>query len=1247
MSAAVLAAAARIQATVVGRHASADDVGPHVYPMTTTARVDRRRGAIVDIHGRSLDGCTVHLSVEGFSPYCFIALPPGVERHTISAFVRTLNAALTLIGIQNEGDIERDARDALRDGADAVVAIECVEHVPIRLNGTYNSSALESFLRITFFSPRLMSAARALIEAMYEQRATFGNLEAGARSTLADVVFALRDAAHTSFGGDDDGDADDVDASAAPVSADFALFHTRDRDIEEEAPAPSSSSSSSRGAVVVDTRVARAAAAVLQEAAHRAGRLARAFQFIVDTPLELFEADMSFVKRFYVDLGCSPFECLVYDPRRARRLDSSFVDVALECSVATLSRHADASLHTRLPPVVALAFDIETLMPPARKVLQVGAHVGNPLVDANGDETISVGFTLGSLPPNAPSLAGVTLFTYATEAALLADVFAFAAALRPDVVLGHNSDTFDFPYLYDQAKALDVKPVPIGRTYRQPYIRDAHFSSKGQGRLEFKAVSIDGVLVLDSLKMFLRSTEPRHKLRNYTVAALSTKLIGDNKDDVKYSEIESLMQSPEGRERLLHYCLKDAHLPFRLIGRERMLFKILSLARLASATPADVNNNGVQGLLKGLFFRRFFEAQPRYIMLTLTAVARAAALRGFKGAFVMRMLRGLLRFIAVLDFASLYPSIIRTFNACWTTYVPDAATARRIFGERADECVWDVCEDAFPDLPREQQPRFVKATERPGIMPAVLAMLGEGRKAAKGRAKAALARAAAAPEGSRERADAEFDAVRADMEQLAIKVIMNSVYGILGSSTSWGFLLALAAFVTALGRQENVAMCKYVSSVYAPAHGLRITTVYGDTDSGFFRIDDPATPMTLERAVAIAVDIEHDVNAMLQRKYGERADNVLIIEAEKVYDRFLGVTSKRYAGRVAAIAGGRAGPLKTKSSGLESDRRDSVRFVADVVAHVLHLLLDDGDDVDTATRTRRVAEYMRYEVLDALAAGDVSWERFIKSSKLSRRIADYTQKTLPPHVDVAKRVNARAGVERVKPGDRVQYVPVVNDVARNKSAAHEDPEYAWTHGMRLDVRSFIDEVLPPVARLLAPALIDPTRAPPVPLAFLDDADEEAEVQNEKAVAADDLAALRSVVASVPPRGKRARVTIAPLAAQAPAAAPVRGLFARARRRCRMCADFVDAPGADLCATHAADASVVEETRAATAAATAALDATLEAHGRTCAACKAVPFEPVARVVADIEDAYSCGNTDGCDVFWQRRYVKRRRRGGAF
>lgn len=162
--------------------------------------------------------------------------------------------------------------------------------------------------------------------------------------------------------------------------------------------------------------------------------------------------------------------------------------------------------------------------------------------------------------------------------------------------------------------------------------------------------------------------------------------------------------------------------------------------------------------------------------------------------------------VATLDFSSLYPSIVRRWNLCYTTLIPVGEE-----GNYPAEHVTRTPEGAF----------FVTADLRPGLLPEILTVLTEKRKAA----KAQLKEAQAAGDSAR--------AAVLDGRQLALKVSANSVYGFTGAATGPLHCMQICASVTAFGREAILKSAELVEATYtvAKGYGFDFKVLYGGADA--------------------------------------------------------------------------------------------------------------------------------------------------------------------------------------------------------------------------------------------------------------------------------------------------------------------------------------------------------------------------------------------------------------------------------
>ena len=313
-----------------------------------------------------------------------------------------------------------------------------------------------------------------------------------------------------------------------------------------------------------------------------------------------------------------------------------------------------------------------------------------------------------------------------------------------------------------------------------------------------------------------------------------------------------------------------------------------------------------------------------------------------QGGHVLEPLAGLHRNVWVFDFKSLYPSIIRTFNIDPLSYVPGSAPET--------------------DLIRTPEGAFRRG---PAILPRLLDELFPRREAAKQR--------------------------RDDTAAHAIKILMNSFYGVLGTSACRFYNPALANSITGMGKQLLLW-----SKRWFEAAGY--TVLYGDTDSLFVRAGDGDDS---ERASATALELAAALNAELTRYIAEgwRVHSRLELEFEKLYLRLFlpharhsaRGASKRYAGLV--YGGGRE---RVEFMGMEVVRRDWTQLAKQVQRELYRapVLRPAGRCLSRGNRRQ-----VRNGGLD---------EELVYHKNLRKDTGEYTA-TTPPHVAAARKSSQPSG----------------------------------------------------------------------------------------------------------------------------------------------------------------------------------------------------------------------------------------------
>ena len=640
-------------------------------------------------------------------------------------------------------------------------------------------------------------------------------------------------------------------------------------------------------------------------------------------------------------------------------------------------------------PLRILSFDIEAagrrgVFPQAEidPVIQIGIHF-HVLADADS-ETIRPGLKPVLLSFQKCDEIGeeADVFSFDDERMMLLAFKEIVMAFDVDIFTGYNVCGFDFGYLKTRAVTLGCALAePNDQSLREGEvgeegerfdlmtrllksqgsasslgIKETEYFSVQMGKQRRVKVSVAGRGVLDML-LAIRNDQS-YRLEKYSLDFVSSYFLGDHKKDVHFTQITPMwMEGPASRRMLGEYCLQDAKLPVDLMIKVDSLTQTIEMAR-AVGVPFDyVMQRGQMIRTTSLLLRRSKERQfifpnrnpfARQSALAATALTASAASattsvpnnknKGYQGATVLEPECGLHRFVGVVDFSAMYPSIMMAHNICASTIILDKhhPLVTGSSSSSSEDEVLRVCGHVF-----------VSASRVKGLIPDVVETL----QICRGKAKKAFA-AATDP----------FKKKIARASELAYKAASNSVYGFFGSDLSILSIKALAESVTAVGRNDIMIVKGMAEKMYP--EGL---VVYGDTDSVFIRhslpaemADGPTVDAVMEasqRTIALA----DAVNAVMKRPKK--------LEFEKVYGAMLLLSKKRYGGLLFKPdhKWGTQPPIDIK--GLQSQRRDGCPLVRDLVRDCLTSILHTGSHVDAAGLVRlRLLEIMEDKVpLDVYA----------------------------------------------------------------------------------------------------------------------------------------------------------------------------------------------------------------------------------------------------------------------------------------
>ncbi len=736
---------------------------------------------------------------------------------------------------------------------------------------------------------------------------------------------------------------------------------------------------------------------------------------------EVYETDILFRNRFLIDRGLHGMGWVSVSPSK-----ESIPAGKMYCGAVCLDPHPAEVEKLPNAALKFLSFDIECL--------PIGGSMPSP--DASPVIMISLTFAPAYKGHNTIVLvakpvsgAGLDVEALESEEFMFKRFFEILREYDPDILVGYNINDFDIPYISDRVKLLSDS----GATIDSGSGRDGRpMSYRKIGTMTL--ISMTGRVVVDVLPL-IRS---QFSLKRYTLRNVAKELLDREKLDVAPSEMEDYWHD-EGEKLLkfIDYARRDSELAMELVMKLQLLDRYIAISRVSGSLLQEVIDGGQTSMVENLLLRecrirdRVIPPKPNDDLV----YSRNKTSEGLKGGEVLEPKKGLLENVVILDYKSLYPTIMMAHNLCYTTVVEK-----------------DIPEEGKTITPPSGG-RFVTADVSKGIMPTILENLLNRRIETKKRMKGV----------------SNEDEYRAlDATQLAMKILLNSFYGYAGYTRARLYSLTLANAVTSFGR-ENILTTRslientihtiylkdcnsYLKSETTPDpqnKAISLSVVYGDTDSVFVQCT-AKSEISLEDAELVGKKISGIVSASLP--------DPMELEFESIAKRALFIAKKRYAVWVFERSGdGWKDGIKVK--GMETVRRDWCELTSKTLNRVLELVLKEGEVEAAVRHVRKVVDSIRN--LDVTKDKDII-DDLTMTRMYSKRREHYKNKQ--PHITVAEKMEQRTG--SLPPvGERIPFVITAGkDLFVNRA---EDPEYVRTHNVSLDVDYYVKkQILPPVERIL-------------------------------------------------------------------------------------------------------------------------------------------------------------------------------------
>lgn len=571
----------------------------------------------------------------------------------------------------------------------------------------------------------------------------------------------------------------------------------------------------------------------------------------------------------------------------------------------------------------------------------------------------------------------------ADELGLLKALIHWFNTFDPDIIIGWNVIDFDFRLLDKRAQWHKI-PLSIARGGQNLYFRQSKNTQQG-------FVSLPGRVVLDGIDTLKTAT---YHFNSWALESVAQELLGEGKiiHDPFNRMDEINRQFREDKISLARYNLQDCKLVTRIFEKTHLLQFSIERTQLTGVELDRIG--GSVAAFTNLYLPQLHRAG--YIAPNLQSENWLAS----PGGYVMDSEPGLYHSVLVLDFKSLYPAIIRTFLIDPLGLVEGL---QQSIGKDNNEAVAGF-----------RGGQFHRAKH---FLPKMIEQLWQARDIAKKNNEAAFSQ--------------------------AIKIIMNSFYGVLGSSGCRFFDTRLASSITMRGHEIMKQ-----TRVLIEKQGYQV--IYGDTDSLFVSLIEPHNQM---QADSIGQDLIGKINIWWQQHIQKEFNltSALELEYETHYQRFLMPTirgsetgsKKRYCGLI-----NKHSVEKMVFKGLESARTDWTPLSHHFQQKLYYMIFHDQDP----------QTYIRQYVEDTWAGNFDA--NLVYQKRLRRKLNEY-QKNIPPQVRAARLAdehNARKGRPlQYQNKGRIQYLFTLNG-----------PEPKDYLSSPIDYQHYIDKQLKPIADAILP-----------------------------------------------------------------------------------------------------------------------------------------------------------------------------------
>jgi len=597
------------------------------------------------------------------------------------------------------------------------------------------------------------------------------------------------------------------------------------------------------------------------------------------------------------------------------------------------------------PRFKVLSLDIETGSKPSQ-LYSIAVHL------TSDTQELKKVFLVSGNNNNLPEFVD----TYSNEKDLLSGFVIWFKEIDPDLIIGWHVIGFDLMFLEAKANEYGIN-FTLGRDDSTIVLR----SRKAGSYFAY----VPGRIVIDGPTTLRTSF---YTFEDYRLETVAQELLGKGKlitSEDKVTEIDRLFQ--EDKARLCEYNLNDAILVTEIFCKTGLIDLLVKRAQISGLLLDQL------GMMSAAF-DHFYLPKIHRAELVASNISDVQLTQHAAGGYVIDPVPGIYKDVIVLDFKSLYPSIIQSFKI-------------------------DPVSRLFSHVDTITTPNGYKFSASKHFLPDYINELMNKRIEASKVGDLHLSQ--------------------------AIKILMNSFYGVMGSSGCRFYHPHLPSAITGTGKWLLLKSKEYL-------HKQGYEVIYGDTDSLFIKLKEDEGVNAQSNGERIASELNGYWRKRLKADY--EVTSFLELEFEKYYSRFILTplrggeqgAKKRYTGLLKIN-----GEEEIEFVGMEFVRSDWTKLAKEFQVQ-LYLKIFNGEEI---------ADWLR-SIVHKVNRGAFD-DKLVYRKRLRKEIDEY-QKSSPPHVRAARMINKQSGT--------VEYV-----ITKRGPVPIE-----LTHG-DLDYQHYIEKQLKPIA----------------------------------------------------------------------------------------------------------------------------------------------------------------------------------------